>query len=115
MADIVPGEPLEHAARTRPHQGQHGVGGGHIDQARIEFGWELARDPVEIMSGEAGARDDVVGVPLEPPHGQIAFDAAPGIEHLRIDETADGPCDLVGADPAQGALSVGPDELEFGK
>ena len=57
---VVLGQTLEHVARPRAHDRQHGIRRGDIDQAGIEPIGDRARDPVEVVRGEAGAGDDVV-------------------------------------------------------
>ena len=60
IGKVVPGQALEHLTRPRPHDRQHGICRGDIDQAGIETSGNRARDPVEIVRGEACAGDDVV-------------------------------------------------------
>ena len=61
-----------------------------LPQADLDFlsekGWrfEIAPHPGEVVGAEAGARDDEEAVGREARHGEIAFDAAARIEHLRI-------------------------------
>ena len=65
------------------------------------------------MGREACAGDDVIAVLVQAPHGQVTLNATLGIQQLRVDEATHGPGDVVGADPAQGALGIAAEQLKF--
>ena len=73
---VVLGQLLEHVARLGAHHREDGIGRGDIDQPGIEPVGNRARDPVEIVRGEASAGDDVIFVRRQPADREIAFDAA---------------------------------------
>ena len=73
----------------------------------------MAQDPGEIVRGEAGAGDDVVGVRGETRHREVALDAALGVQHLGVDDAAGRACDVAGADPGQHRLGILPDQQEL--
>ena len=56
-------------------------------------------DPALVVGTETGAGDDVEVILGEAGNGEIAFDAAARIEHLRIGEASRLLGDIVGADP----------------
>ena len=67
------------------------------------------------MGPEAGAGDDVIGIGRHPGRRQVAFDAAPGIQHLGVGETALGNSYVVGGDPGERRLRILALKRELGK
>src|SRR3546814_5263789 len=59
VAHVVAGNRLQDVARLRPHERQHGVGRGDVEELRVHALRDIAPDPVEVVGGEAGAGDDV--------------------------------------------------------
>ena len=103
--DIGVCNPLENSARGRPHQGERAPVFGHVFQPRIQPRFNVIGDPCEVVGAEAGSGDDVETLVRQPRHRQIAFDAATGVEHLRIGELAHRR-HAVGHDPVQRARRI---------
>ena len=53
-------------------------------ERRVEARRDVSRDPGEVVGAEAGAGDDVEMVVGKARDGQVAFDAAARVEHLRV-------------------------------
>src|SRR5262249_15401289 len=60
IAHVVLSQSLEHIACSRPHDREHGRARSDVDQPGVEGFRYRARDPVEVVSGEAGAGYDVI-------------------------------------------------------
>ena len=113
ICQIIRADPRQNIPRLWPHQRQHGRPGCHIHQFRPCPGGDVARNPVEIMGGKAGAGDDVEFVARHPCHSHIRLDAALVVEHLRIGQAAHGAVDIAGGDPVQGRCRIRPLQGEF--
>ena len=68
---------------------------------RVGTGGKVVGDPGEIVRAEARAGDDVEMVVGETGDGEVAFDAAAGVEQLRVGQAADRLVDVVGGDAVE--------------
>ena len=115
IGDIGAGAGGEDIAGLGTEQGEHRVRRGHIHQLRVETGGNVALDPMEIARGKAGAGDNVELILGKPRDGDVAFDAAAIVEHLRVDDRPHRAIHAVCGDPLQGCLCVRAFEDELGK
>ena len=66
------------------------------------------------MGGKPRAGHDVILIPRHTAHGQIAFNPAAIIQHLRIDQRAHGPVHIIGRNPVECGRRIRAFEGEFG-
>ena len=67
------------------------------------------------MGGKAGAGHDVELIEGHPAHGEVTLNAALVVEHLGVDQRADGPIDVVCTDPLQGCHRARTFQRELGE
>ncbi|OIQ66915.1 hypothetical protein GALL_515130 [mine drainage metagenome] len=70
---------------------------------------------MKIMGGETGAGDDVKLIPRHPRHGQIAFNAALFVQHLRIGQRTDRTIDIARRNMVQRGNRPRPFQGKLGK
>ena len=66
---------------------------------------EVLPDPAEVVVAERRPGHDQEPVLGQPGDGEVALDPAPPVEHLGVDDRADRPVDVVGAQPLEEAPS----------
>jgi hypothetical protein len=74
-----------------------------------------SRIQAKIMGAETRAGDDIEPVFGKARHGQVRFDAAAGVEQLRVGQPADRLADIIGADVTERRQRVGAADLVLGK
>ena len=105
----------EDFAGARPHQREHPVGRGDVDQRGVGIRVDVPADVVEVVGREARAGDDVEGVLCDPRDGQVAFDPAVPVEHLCVGDPPRWLADIGGTDTLQAGLRVAADQRELGE
>ena len=107
---------LDQLPRVRPHQAEHGLGGGDVGDDD-EFVGEMPAQPGEVALQRRAGHDEEEGRLRQPRDRQVALDAAALVEHLRVDDLARRHVDVVGAEPLQegaGVAALDPDLAERG-
>ena len=102
-------------AGARPHQPEHAVSRGHVDQRGVGVRVDVTADVVEVVGRKARAGDDVEGVFGDPRDGQVALDPAMAVEHLRVGDPPRRLADVGRADALQAGLRIAPDQGELGE
>ncbi len=94
-------------ARTRPHEGQHGLARGHVGDDHAVFALMTAQPGQVALQGRAGDDEEKGGF-RQSRHGQVALDPAARVQHLRIDDPARGNVHVVTAEILQERQRVRP-------
>src|SRR3970282_1803583 len=72
-------------------------------------------DPAEVVIAEGRAGHDQEALLGEARDGEVALDATSPVEHLRVDDGADGAVDVVGAEALQEGCRAGTLDLDLGE
>ena len=115
IGNVVARQRLQNLARLRTHEREHGGLRRRVDERRVRARRDRRADPVKIVRGEAGAGDERERVPRMTDDGEIGFDPARVIEHLRVDDRAVGLAHVVRGDLRQDRLGVGAGQAELGE
>ena len=103
----IRGHARQHIARIRPHQAQHGFGGGHIgDDGEIIA--QVPSQPRQITLHCCGGNHQQIRCFRQAGDRQIAFDAAARVQHLGIDQPPRSDIDIIGADALQETAGIAP-------
>jgi len=92
--------------RLRAHQTQHSIRLGAVTKRNIEAA-PVPLKPGQVALDRRGADEQPIMVGGDTDSGQIAFNAAVGIQHRRVNRSTGLAVHLIGANPVQKAAGIG--------
>ena len=105
----------EHVAGARAPEPEARPARGHVAHAHRAVGRRVAADPREVVVAEGGAGHDREQLLLHARDGEVALDAAAGVEHLRVGDLPDAARDAVVAQPLQVVGGARAGDLDLGE